>query len=295
MRKRYQLSSKINEYSYFHCIANATRKHHQEDGVSFDERDKDYLLALLKRLEKLYAGIEVLQYVIMGTHIHLVLGQNNKFEISRKEVKALYEEFHNGLHEMDARSDFCYRYRKRLNDISCFMHDLQWYSATHFNAIRRIAGKHRFGSIWNPKFNCGLLEGGKAVRQCSLYVAMNPVRANLTIKAECYKWSSWGERKLSGKDPHERALKKYFSRFKYDERTYTDMIKQFGDKIEHLEVAHAIKMKNVTHVYSDHEKKYLNENLLWGCTKFIGSKEFRSEMRGLSPPVTDSGMTPSTG
>jgi len=290
MRKRYELSSKINDYSYFHCIANATRKQHQSDEVSFDERDKDYLLGLLHRLEKLYAGVEVLQYCVMGTHTHLVLAQNNKLKITRKEVKDRYEEFHNGLYEMDARSDFCFRYRRRLNDISCFMSAFQWHSATHFNAIRRIAGKLRFGSIWNPKFNCGLLEGGKAVRQCSLYVAMNPVRANLTIKAEAYKWSSWGERKLQGKDPHERALKKYFSRFKYDERTYTDMIKQFGDSIENLEVTHAIKMKNVTHVYSDHEKKYLNENLLWGCTKFIGSKEFRAEMRGLSPPIEDSGF-----
>ena len=295
MRKRYELSSKINDYSYFHCIANATRKQHQSDEVSFDARDKDYLLGLIHRLEKLYAGVEVLQYCVMGTHTHLVLAVNNKLEITRKEVKERYEEFHNGLYEMDARSDFCFRYRKRLNDISCFMSAFQWHSATHFNAIRRIEGKLRFGSIWNPKFNCGLLEGGKAVRQCSLYVAMNPVRANLTIKAEVYKWSSWGERKLQGKDPHERALKRYFSRFKYDERTYTDMIKQFGDNIEHLEVIHAIKMKTVTHVYSDHEKKYLNENLLWGCTKFIGSKEFRAEMRGLSPPVTDSGMAPSSG
>jgi len=242
MRKRYELSSEINDYSFFHCIANATRKQHQSDAVSFDERDKDYLLGLLHRLEKLYVGVEVLQYCIMGTHTHLVLAVNNKLEITRKEVKERYEEFHNGLHEMDARSDFCFRYRKRLNDISCFMSAFQWHSATHFNAIRRIAGKLRFGSIWNPKFNCGLLEGGKAVRQCSLYVAMNPVRANLTIKAERYKWSSWGERKLQGKDPHERALRKYFSRFKYDERTYTDMIKQFGDKIEHLEVAHDTRM-----------------------------------------------------
>ncbi len=30
MRKRYKLSSEINDYSYYHCIANATRKHHQE-------------------------------------------------------------------------------------------------------------------------------------------------------------------------------------------------------------------------------------------------------------------------
>jgi len=294
MRKCYQISAHINDYSYFHCIANATRKHHQSDQVSFDNRDKDYLLSLLNRLEKLYAGVEVLQYVIMGTHVHFVLAQNNKLEISRKEVKERYEEFHQGLHDMDARSDFCYRYRQRLNDVSQFMRDFQWHSATHFNAIRKIAGKKRFGSIWNPKFNSGLLEGGKAVRQCSLYVAMNPVRANLTVKAEVYKWSSWGERKLSGKDPHERALKKYFSRFKYEERNYNDMIKRFGDKIEALETAHAKKRDKVICTYSDHEKKYLTENPLWHEQKFIGSKEFCLESRGLSPPLVDSGMSVTT-
>ena len=68
MRKRYELAIRIDEYSYFHCIANATRKHHQSDVVSFDDCDKDYLLGLLHRLEKLYAGIEVLQYCLMGTH-----------------------------------------------------------------------------------------------------------------------------------------------------------------------------------------------------------------------------------
>jgi len=290
MRKCYKISSQISEYSYFHCIANATRKHHQSDLISFDDHDKDYLLGLIKRLEKLYAGVEILQYVVMGTHVHFVLGQNNMLEISRKEVKERYEEFHNGLHDMDARSDFCYRYKQRLNDVSQFMRDFQWHSATHFNAIRRIAGKHRFGSIWNPKFNCGLLEGGKAVRQCSLYVAMNPVRANLTFKAEVYKWSSWGERKLSGRDPHERALKKYFSRFKYEERNYNDMINQFGDKIQALEVAHAKRREKSTHIYSGHEKKYLTENPLWHEQKFIGSKEFRSESRGLAPPLADSGI-----
>jgi len=290
MRKCYKISSQINEYSYFHCIANATRKHHQSDQVSFDNCDKDYLLGLLNRLEKLYAGVEVLQYVIMGTHVHFVLAQNNKLEITRKEVAERYEEFHRGAHEMDARSDFCYRYKKRLNDVSQFMRDFQWHSATHFNAVRKIAGKKRFGSIWNPKFNCGMLEGGKAVRQCSLYVAMNPVRANLTVQAEAYKWSSWGERKLSGKDPHKRALKKYFSRFKYEERNYNDMIKQFGDKIDALETAHAKKRDKVTYTYSDHEKKYLTENPLWHEQKFIGSKEFCTESRGSSPPLVNSGM-----
>jgi len=295
MRKCYKISSQINEYSYFHCIANATRKHHQSDLVSFDDRDKDYLLSLIKRLEKLYAGVEVLQYVIMGTHVHFVLAQNNKLEISRKEVKELYEEFHNGLHDMDARSNFCYRYRKRLNDVSQFMRDFQWTSATHFNAIRKIAGKQRFGSIWNPKFNSGLLEGGKAVRQCSLYVAMNPVRANLVCKEEVYKWSSWGERKLQGKDPHERALKKYFSRFKYDERTYDDMIRLFGEKIETLEKAHVKRRDDNKYKYSKHEKKYLNENPIWHEKQFIGSKGFCLEMRGLSPPLGNSDLLPSTG
>ena len=295
MRKKYKLSAEIDEYSHFHCIANATRKHHQSDQVSFDDRDKDYLHSLLNRLEKLYAGIEVLQYVIMGTHVHFILAQNNKLDISRKKVKELYEDFHNGLHEMDARSDDCFRYRLRLNDLSCFMRDFQWYSATHFNAVRKIAGKHRFGSIWNPKFNCGLLEGGKAVRQCSLYVAMNPVRANLVIKAEVYKWSSWGERKLSGKDPHERALKRYFSRYNDGEHTYNDMIKLFGEKIKNLEVAYEIKKDKRAQKYSKHERKYLKENPIWHEKKFIGSKEFCQKMRGLSPPIESSGKLTNTG
>jgi len=225
----------------------------------------------------------------MGTHAHLVLGQNNKLEISRKEVKERYEEFYTGVHSMDARSDFCYRYRLRLNDVSQFMWDFQWYSATHFNAVRRIAGKQRFGSIWNPKFNCGMLEGGEAVRQCSLYVAMNPVRANLTIKVEAYKWSSWGERKLQGKDPHARALKKYFARTAFGELNYNDMIAEFGERIEALEYGHAQKLKK-RREYSGREKKYLTDNPLWHEKKFIGSKEFVLEARGLSPPQVDSGM-----
>jgi REP element-mobilizing transposase RayT len=288
MRKCYQFAAQFDDYSYFHCIANATRKHHQSDRVSFDDRDKDYLLGLLKRLEKLYAGIEVLQYCVMGTHVHIVLAANNKLKISRKEVKELYEEYHRGNHEMDARSEFCYRYRLRLNDVSQFMRDFQWTSATHFNSIRRIAGKHRFGSIWNPKFNCGQLEGGKAVRQCSLYVAMNPVRANLVLKAETYKWSSWGERKMSGKHPHQRALKKYFSRNKFDERNYTDMIAMFGEKIESLEAAHAKKREDRKYKYSKHERKYLNENPIWHEKKFIGDKEFCKKMRGLGSNSTGS-------
>jgi len=292
MRGRYRLSFESNDYSYFHCIANATRKHHQSDKVSFDDRDKDYLLGLLQRLEKLYAGVEVLQYVILGTHIHLVLCQKNKLKISRAEVKERYDEYHQGRHIMDARSGFCYRFRDRLNDISCFMHDYLWMSSTHFNGIRRIAGKHRFGSIWNPKFNSGLLQGGKAVNQCSLYVAMNPVRANLVCRAETYKWSSWGERKISGQDPHARSLKKYFSRFKYEERNYTDMMNKFGDKIEALEKAHALKKVKRDRKYTHHEKKYLVENPLWHKKKFIGDREFVNEARGLDAPIENSGMTP---
>jgi len=76
MRKCYQISAHINDYSYFHCIANATRKHHQSDLVRFDNRDKDYLLGLLNRL-----------------------------------------------------------YKKRLNDVSQFMRDFQWHSATHLKSI----------------------------------------------------------------------------------------------------------------------------------------------------------------
>ena len=120
---------------------------------------------------------------------------------------------------------------------------------------------------------------------------MNPVRANLVCRAEIYKWSSWGERKTTGKHPNSRALKKYFTKFKYDERTYDDMEKQFGNKIESLEKAYAIKKSKYTYTYSKHEKKYLEENPLWHEKKFIGDKTFVNECRGVSPPILNSGMT----
>ena len=82
-------------------------------------------------------------------------------------------------------------------------------------------------------------------------------------RAEIYKWSSWGERKITGQDPHARSLKKYFSRFKYEERNYTEMMQQSGDKIEALEKAHALKQIKKTHKLTHHEKKYLEENPLW--------------------------------
>ena len=284
MRAQYKYSYEHNDYSYFHCIANATRKHHQSDQESFSSEDKDYLLELLHQLEKLYVGVEVLQYAIMGTHIHLVLAQNNRLKISRAEVKKLYDEYHQGKHIMDARSNFCYRYRKRLNDISFFMHDYLWTSARYLNRKRIIAGKHRFGSIWNPKHNSSLLQGGKAVRQCSLYVAMNPVRANLVCRAEVYKWSSWGERKIKGKHPHARSLKKYFSRFKGCEKSYDEMIKQFGEKIDALEEAYKRKLKNKEHEYTHREMKYLVENPIWHKSKFIGDVDFLYSARGLKIP-----------
>ena len=46
---------------------------------------------------------------------------------------------------MDGRSHFCFQFIKRLNDISCFMRDLQWHSAFLFNNSRLINGRRKRG------------------------------------------------------------------------------------------------------------------------------------------------------
>ena len=89
-----------------------------------------------------------------------------------------------------------------------------------------------------------------------------------------------------GKDPHERALKKYFSRHAFGELNYNQMIQEYGEHIEALEYAHKQKRERQRE-YTDLEKKYLHENPLWHEKKFIGSKEFCCTARGLSPPLVD--------
>ena len=81
---------------YFHCIAHTFYRTEAGDHYALTESDKDMLLELMKRLERLYEdGVEVLQYTILDNHLHIILSENKEFKISASEMKKRYEIFHN--------------------------------------------------------------------------------------------------------------------------------------------------------------------------------------------------------
>jgi len=253
-----------DEVCYFHCIAHTVYR--TEDGYRYalNKADKNMLLELMKRLEALYSdGVEVLQYTILDNHLHIILSENKGFQISGSEMKKRYEEFHKNKKEMDARSKFCHQFITRLNNISCFMRDLQWYSATFFNNQRKINGRRKRGSLWNPRFRRCTLKGVNALFRCSLYVAMNPVRAGIVKQAEDYKWGSWGERKIrAGSHPHQEAWTKFYCGSELGEDCFDNMEQDFTEALRDLEKA----FEDHDHEgqrYTSYQALILNNNYFW--------------------------------
>ena len=249
---------------YFHCIAHTVYRTEEGDHYALNDADKDMILELMKRLELLYAGgVEVMQYTIMSNHLHIILAEYKEFDIESVEVKRRYEEFHQNKKGMDARSVFCHQFARRLNNISCFMADLQWYSANFFNNARKINGRRKRGSLWNPRFRRCTLKGEAALFKCSLYVAMNPLRAGLVKRAEDYKWGSWGERRLHGHHPHTEAWRKFYCGSEVGEDCFDAMERDFAEALGELEKAIEQHGATKTHRYSSQQPLILNNNSFW--------------------------------
>ena len=246
---------------YFHCIAHTVYRTEDSYRYALNESDKDSILEIMKRLEALYeGGVEVLQYTILDNHLHIILSENKLFDIKPPEMKRRYEEFHKDKKGMDARSHFCHQFITRLNNISCFMRDLQWYSASFFNNQRKINGRRKRGSLWNPRFRRCTLKGEKALFKCSLYVAMNPVRAGIVKHAEDYKWGSWGERKIdSGSNPHQAAWTKFYCGSEVGEDCFDVMEDAFVEALSDLETA----FESHEYKYTSFQALILNNNYFW--------------------------------
>ena len=59
---------------YHHCMAHTIYRTLDEDHYALENTDKNSIISILKRLEKLYkGGVGLLQYTIMNNHIHLIL------------------------------------------------------------------------------------------------------------------------------------------------------------------------------------------------------------------------------
>jgi putative transposase len=70
--------------------------------------------------------------------------------------------------------------------------------------------RRRTGTLWEGRYRSSLVEDAGYVLACYRYIELNPVRAGMTDRAECYRWSSHGANAWNHWDgitqPHEEYL-----------------------------------------------------------------------------------------
>ena len=143
-------------------------------------------IELLRFYSRVYFT-KIAGFTVMGNHYHLVAWFEQPFQVPREELKRrallLYPD---DEEEIDAWTPKQWsRFEERLFDVSEFMRNLQAGFARWYNRV-----EERKGRFWGDRFKSTLLEDADAVRNCLLYVELNPVRAGLVERPEEYAGSS---------------------------------------------------------------------------------------------------------
>ena len=108
---------------------------------------------------------------------------------------------------------------EKENSASLLMKSLGQRYVQHINRTYK-----RSGTLWEGRFRSCLAQAGNYVLACYRYIELNPVRANMVIKPEDYKWSSYNINALGLHSdiivPHDQYL-----RLHADDKTRRKMYK----------------------------------------------------------------------
>ncbi len=144
------------------------------------------LVELLKHFCGAYC-CEVAAFSVMGNHYHAVVRFEGYREMDREELReralVLYPNSEGALGVWGEEK--WERFNRRLFDVSELMRNVQaafarWYNRTF----------ERRGRFWADRFKSTLLEPGRAVVDCMLYVDLNGVRAGMVTRPEEHAGSS---------------------------------------------------------------------------------------------------------
>lgn len=160
--------------------------------------EKENRFQLIKFL-KFYAGLyqcRVYSFVIMGNHYHAILKFRKPGKLSKSFLKQKANQFYpkSEAHIDLWNEDKWVNFEKRLFDISEFMRSLNRAFTNWYNARTNSRGP-----FWADRFKSVILKTSLAIRECMLYIDLNPVRAGLVTHPEDFEGSSCHLR-LIGKD-----------------------------------------------------------------------------------------------
>lgn len=181
---------KKSEIAFYHTVIKLPDNGFGEHSFALKGIHKRHLEKLLFKLESCYS-LDVISYCILGYQAHFIIAQYNAGEedITLSDAAIRYQQYYGKKEKPDARSIEVRKFRKRLNDLSMFMRDIQRRFTFWYN--KQFPQKRR-GSLWNPRYRSTILKSGTALAECMKYVEFAPVRAGNEKNPANYPFSSWG-------------------------------------------------------------------------------------------------------
>jgi len=160
-----------------------------------------------------FSGVEVLTYVVMSNHFHVLVKVPDrkkwlrKFEgpsgeerlmthlgsvYSKKYMEQLKAEIstYREQNNLQAIEDIFQKFKNRFCDVSIFVKELKERFSRWLN--KQLGRK---GTLWMDRFKSVLVEGSAALATMAAYIDLNPVRAGLVNAPSEYDWCGYGEAK----------------------------------------------------------------------------------------------------
>lgn len=149
-----------------------------------DDAAKEQFQRILKYLAGVYF-VKVVTFSVMSNHFHLIVQMVPESQITSRQLRERFQRYYNhGKSKNDWTECFDDRHlRRRLSDLSCFVQDLKqrfarWYNRQHKN----------HGHVWSERFKSVMLESGRALLACMVYVELNSLRAGIVSRPEDYRY-----------------------------------------------------------------------------------------------------------
>jgi putative transposase len=169
------------ELAVYHLTSRSTLQ-----GFVLGDREKDYLLVLIKRLSSFYFA-EVLGFCLMGNHFHLLVRMHPESTYSDEKVRERYDRRY-GKEKAAALDHHQMReMRNKMADLSEYVKEIKQDFSRYYNKLHR-----KKGYFWSERFKSVIVESGETLINCLAYIDLNPVRAGLVKRPEEYRWCSLG-------------------------------------------------------------------------------------------------------
>jgi REP element-mobilizing transposase RayT len=183
----------------YHCISRTVNGE-----WLWDEAAKEVLRQQLWQVSE-FCGIEVLTYVIMANHFHVLVRVPQLLPVSDAELLRRYKVLYPQpttyqamkleviASELGRNSPEAAAWRNRqltlMGDVSQFMKLLKQRFSIWFNHSHG-----RFGTLWAERFKSVLLEArSETVRTIAAYIDLNCVRAGIVADPKDYRYCGYAE------------------------------------------------------------------------------------------------------